>query len=267
MIKCCVSFYTTLFFKYYTMKNSNIKAMIFAAGIGSRLKPITDFKPKALVEFNGRPLLEYAILKLKYYGVKQIIINVHHFADQIIKYVETHDFGIEISISDESSKLLNTGGGLINVKDFFDSSEPFIVYNVDIISDINLQDFYDFHINHNAMVSLAVCERLTQRYLLFDNFQLCGWENRDSDERKIIHKRNSYNPFAFSGIQFINPTLFNYVTLKGAFSIMDLYLELAREHKIIAYNHTNDFWLDVGKFSQLQEVEEKLAKHSLEYLT
>jgi len=244
------------------------KAMIFAAGMGSRLKPITNTKPKALVEFNGRTLLEYAILKLKYYGVSDIIINVHHFSEQIISYVNTHDFGVRITISDESDELLDTGGGLLKAKDFFKDTDSFIVYNVDVISTINLMDLYNFHVSNNALVSLAVCKRHTSRYLLFDDSQqLCAWENTQSHEMKVTHKREEYLQLAFSGIQIINTKIFEYISEEGAFPIMNLYLRLAQQHKILAYNHSQDFWLDVGKFNLLQDVETQLANQALEYLS
>jgi NDP-sugar pyrophosphorylase family protein len=244
------------------------KAMIFAAGIGSRLKPITNTKPKALVEFNGRTLLEYAILKLKYYGVSDIIINVHHFSKQIIDYVNTHDFGVRITISDESDELLDTGGGLLKAKDFFKDADSFIVYNVDVISTINLLDFYKFHISNNALVSLAVCKRNTSRYLLFDTSkQLCAWENTQSHEMQIIHEREEYFQLAFSGIQIISTKIFDLISEEGAFPIMQLYLRLAQQHKILAYNHSQDFWLDVGKFDKLQDVEKQIANQPLEYLS
>lgn len=250
------------------MKEGKSKAMIFAAGMGSRLKPITDTKPKALVEFNGRTLLEYAILKLKFYGVSDIIINVHHFAQQIIDFVNTHDFGVSITISDESDELLDTGGGLIKAKDFFVGADSFIVYNVDVISTINLFDFYTFHTQNNALVSLAVCKRATSRYLLFDDSkQLCAWENTSLHEMQVVHEREEYFQLAFSGIQIISTKIFDFISEEGAFPIMQLYLRLAQQHKILAYNHTQDFWLDVGKFNLLQDVERQLATQELEYLS
>jgi len=251
----------------YYMQKIQAKAMIFAAGLGTRLKPLTDTKPKALVEFNGRTLLEYAILKLKFYGVTEIVINVHHMADQIISYVNEHDFGVKIYISDESEELLNTGGGLVKAKDFFTGNDPFIVYNVDIISSINLYDLYQYHKKHNALVTLAVCDRETARYFLFDKEnKLCGWENKSSEKRIIINKRDSYNCMAFSGIQVVQPSIFETIIEDGAFSITDLYLRLSHAHTIVAYNHTNDFWLDVGKFHQLNEVEDQLANQNLEFI-
>jgi len=244
-----------------------MKAMIFAAGLGMRLKPITDTKPKALVSFQGITLLEYAIRKLKFYGVRHIVINVHHFAEQIIDFVKQHNFGVSISISDESQKLLNTGGGLLNAQDFLNDSKPFFVYNVDIISTINLHDLYAWHIKNNALATLAVKDRKTSRYLLFDeHMQLSAWVNRATKATIITRNCTSYIPRAFSGIQIIDPKIFPLIQEDGAFSITDLYLRLSENHCIVAYNHTNDFWLDVGKFDEISDVETQLATHKLEFL-
>lgn len=244
-----------------------MKAMIFAAGLGSRLKPITDTKPKALVSFQGITLLEYAIRKLHFYGVSHIVVNVHHFAEQIIDFIAQHDFGVHIYISDESDTLLNTGGGLCKAQDLLCGTEPFIVYNVDIISTINLHDLYAWHTKKNALVTLAVKDRKTSRYLLFDeHMQLSAWENRATDETIITRNCASYIPRAFSGIQIIDPKIFTLIEEQGAFSIMDLYLRLSKDNSIVAYTHTNDFWLDVGKFNEISEVETQLATQKLEFL-
>ncbi|MDA3882656.1 MAG: nucleotidyltransferase family protein [Bacteroidales bacterium] len=244
-----------------------MKAMIFAAGLGSRLKPITDSKPKALVKFNGITLLEYAIYKLKHYGITEIVINVHHFSEQIIDFVSHNNFGIPIHISDESEQLLNTGGGLLFAQKYFSDNSPFIVYNVDIISTINLQELYDYHVKEDALITLAVKDRETSRYLLFDeNLELCAWENRETHEQKIIRSCKEYIARAFSGIQIINPDFFNLIYETGSFSIMDIYLRLAKENSIKAFNHTEDFWLDVGKFNEIKHVEQLLATQPLEFL-
>lgn len=244
-----------------------MKAMIFAAGLGTRLKKLTEQKPKALVECNGRTLLEYAILKLKYSGFSEIIVNVHHFSQQIIEFVRTHDFGVPIVISDETNQLLDTGGGLLFAKQYLTGNEPFIVCNVDIICTIDYQKMVDFHLAHNALATLAVSDRKTSRYLLFDtDYQLCAWENRNTQEQKIVRKRDSYIPLAFSGIQIISPQIFDFITESGKFAIMDLYLRLAATHPIIAYNHTGDFWLDVGKFEEFTSVENQVRKRKFDFL-
>jgi len=244
-----------------------MKAMIFAAGMGTRLQALTANTPKALVKCNGRTLLEYAIRKLKYSGCSEIIVNVHHFSDQIVDFVQSNDFGIPIHISDETDQLLDTGGGLLHAKRFFTGDEPFIVCNVDIICSIDYKKMVDFHTAHNALATLAVSDRKTSRYLLFDTeYQLCAWENRKTQEQKIVHPRQSYIPLAFSGIQIINPRIFDFITESGKFAIMDLYLRLAADHSIIAYDHTGDFWLDVGKFEEFESVENQVRTRKFDFL-
>lgn len=241
--------------------------MIFAAGLGTRLKPITDSIPKALVSIHGITLLEYAIKKLTYYGIHDIVINVHHFSEQIIDFISSYTCDAHITISDESLKLQNTGGGLVFAQKHLIGDEPFIVYNVDIISSINLTDLVDFHNSEQALITLAVKDRNTSRYLLFDKkHELAAWENRATKEQKIIRSCSSYIPFAFSGIQVIDPKIFNLITETGSFSIMDVYLRLCEHHCIKAYNHPDDFWLDVGKFTELADVESQLNTHTLEFL-
>lgn len=240
------------------------KAMIFAAGKGTRLRPLTNEKPKALVEVKGKTLLEHAISKLKSSGITDIIINVHHFSQQIVDFVKSKDFGITIQISDESSKLLDTGGGLLNAKEFFKDTDSFVVYNVDIISTINLREFFTYHSQSKALVSLAVQNRDTSRYLLFDdNHFLCGWRNKATNDFKIMNERDAYLEFAFSGIQIVDTSIFDFIIENGVFSIMHLYLRLAKEHTIIAYNHSHDFWLDVGKFNELSAVEKQLLNMNI----
>lgn len=241
--------------------------MIFAAGLGTRLQSMTANKPKALVECNGRTLLEYAILKLRFSGFSEIVVNVHHFSEQIIDFVRNHDFGIPISISDESSILLDTGGGLLFARKFLNGEEPFLVCNVDIISSIDFAKMIEFHKSNNALATLAVSDRKTSRYLLFDtNNQLCAWENRKTQEQRIVRKCDSYNPLAFSGIQIISPKIFDLITESGKFAIMDLYLRLASTQPIIAYNHTGDFWLDVGKFDEFESIEKQVKNYTFDFL-
>ncbi len=243
--------------------------MIFAAGLGSRLKPMTDTMPKALVEIQGMSLLEYAIRKLKFYGISDIIINVCHFSEQIIDFVQTHDLGVNITISDESKQLMNTGGGLLKVKDFFDTGKSFFVVNVDIISSIDLEKMYKKHVANNAEATLAVCRRKTARYLLFNTKeQLCGWEN-SSTHKRVFSRPESYDNLhrrAFSGIQILSPHIFDSITEQGAFSIIDMYVRLAQTQCIQAFDHTNDFWIDVGKFDTLHETTESLKAQELDFL-
>lgn len=244
-----------------------MKAMILAAGLGTRLYPLTIDRPKALVECNGHTLLEYGIMKLKYFGFSEIVINVHHFSNTIIDFVATHDFGIPISISDETSQLLDTGGGLLQAKKFLDGEEPFLICNVDVISSIDFSKMMQYHIQQKALATLAVSKRDTSRYLLFDEKnQLCAWENRLKNEKIVVRESKHCTPLAFSGIQIINPEIFQHITETGVFPIVDLYLRLAKNYSILAYNHTGDFWLDIGKYEELEEDERLIRNQKLEYL-
>jgi len=240
------------------------KAMILAAGLGTRLQPFTFTKPKALAQIDGITLLEYAIRHLKHYGFNKIIINVHHFADQVIEFLKSkNNFDIYISISDESNKLLNTGGGLKNASYFFDDKKSFLVYNVDILTDINLRTFYDTHIKSGALATLVVRNRKTSRYFLFDqNNCLCGWKNMDTNEIKIQSRvYTKLRPLAFSGIQAINPKLFDIMSkYDGAFSITNLYIQICSSYKIIAFNHDKSFWMDLGTVEHLNQANELLSK-------
>lgn len=235
-----------------------MKAFILAAGNGTRLKPITNHKPKALVEINGVTLLERNIRRLMRFGFNDIIINVHHFADQVIHFLkEKENFGINIEVSDESNSLLDTGGGLMKASWFFDAKESFIVHNVDILTDIDLADIYQKHKYSNVLATLAVRNRKTSRYLLFDKQNhLVGWKNANTNQ--VIMAKSSplnLNQFAFSGVQVIHPHLFKQVKLKGRFSLIDMYLSLAKHNHIAAYIHDHTHWIDVGKEDMLQQAE------------
>jgi len=227
-----------------------MKAIIFAAGLGTRLKELTQHTPKALVKVGGITLLERAVLKLKQSGVDEIVVNAHHFAEQIVDFVLQCNFGVNIHISLEEEKLLDTGGGLKRAMYFFDN-EPFIAYNVDIISDMDLQKMFHHHCREKAMATLAIRNRETQRYLLFDeNSQLCGKENLKTNEKNIIPnlpKNTNLQRFAFSGIHIISPEIFAFMPQKDVFSITELYLTVAQSQKIIGYLHNDGSWADMGK--------------------
>lgn len=242
-----------------------MKAMILAAGLGTRLRPLTNFRPKALVEVNQMPLLEIAIRRLKYFGFEEIIINVHHFAEQIIQFLEKNNhFDIRIEISDERNQLLETGGGLKKAAHFFDDGKPFLLSNTDILSDIDLRAFYQQHIDSKAMATLAVRRRDTSRYLIFNERQnLHGWVNTKTG-KMIASRHNSkqLQLMAFSGFHVINPEIFKLMPSDTTFSIIDTYLDASAQHDIIAYPHDGDFWLDVGKTNALKEAE-GLAKKLL----
>ena len=227
-----------------------MKAMIFAAGLGSRLKPFTETMPKALVSVAGIPMLEILVKHLQSSGINDIIVNVHHFSSQVIDFLEVNNnFGASITISHEEELLLETGGGLKKAAWFFDDKNPFLVQNVDVISDLNYSDMLANHNKFGAIASLAVSSRNTSRYFLFDDsMQLCGWENSKTGEQKIVRpEAQNLKRLAFSGIHIIDPVIFKYMDKKGKFSIVDTYLELASNHKIIGYEHNPENWVDMGK--------------------
>ncbi|MGI6074675.1 MAG: nucleotidyltransferase family protein [Fermentimonas sp.] len=236
-----------------------MKAMIFAAGVGSRLRPLTDYKPKALVEVGGKPLLQHTIEKLIRSGFDEIIINVHHFAEQIIDFVREKDsFGARIDFSDERDRLLDTGGGIKKAGWFFDDCSPFLVHNVDILSDINLQDLYDFHVKGGHTATLVCSDRETSRYLLFDDDdRLSGWTNVKTGEVKSTIKDfdvSRYRKLAFSGIHAIDTRVFNLMSdFSDKFSIIDFYLSICDNEDICCYVPKKGYMIDVGKPETLEE--------------
>lgn len=231
--------------------------MIFAAGLGTRLKPFTDNHPKALAVVNEKPLLQRNIEYLKSYGIDEIVINVHHFADQIIEFLEENNyFGIEISISDETDQVLETGGGLVKAKANFE--EDFLVMNVDILTDLNLTDFIKAHQENKALVTLAVSDRNSSRKLFFnEQKELKGWRNLKTEEEiKAVDSLDDLNDLAFSGIHVINPTLFDKITETGKFSIMKVYMDLMKTESIIGFDHSGGILIDVGRPESVIEAEQ-----------
>lgn len=240
-----------------------MKAMIFAAGLGTRLKPLTDTLPKALVPINGKPMLEHTIQRLKNSGVEEIVVNVHHFADQIIDFLqEKKNFGIHIEVSDEREKLLDTGGGIKKTARFFNDGKPFLIHNVDIFSNVNLNEIYKQHLQDkkNRLATLVVSQRETNRYLLFDDEQyLRGWINRKTGEvkpRQDIAVDN-YQPLAYAGIQVVSPAIFQLMEEEpDKFPIIDFYLHHCYEKEIAGFVPENLEILDVGKLDILDKAEE-----------
>ena len=233
-----------------------MKAMIFAAGLGTRLKPFTDNHPKALAVVNGKPLLQRNIEYLKSFGINEIVINVHHFADQIIEFLEDNNyFGIEITISDETDQVLETGGGLVKAKANFE--EDFLVMNVDILTDLNLADFIKAHHENKALVTLAVSDRNSSRKLFFNKQnELKGWRNLKTEEEiKAVDSLDNCKDLAFSGIHVISPSLFDKITEKGKFSIMKVYMDLMQTESIIGFDHSGGILIDVGRPESVTEAE------------
>ena len=238
-----------------------MKALIFAAGLGTRLKPLTDSLPKALIPIAGKPLLEHVILKLKAAGFYEIMVNVHHFPDQIIEFLKSkNNFDIRIEVSDERDLLLDTGGGIRKAKWFFDDDQPFLVHNVDILSNVDLNLLYQAHLNSDSLATLVVSKRNTIRYLLFNEDQrLCGWINEKTGETKPIHFPDitSFNKLAFSGIQILSPRVFDMMeNLEPKFPIMDFYLSNVENEIIMGYIPSDFHMLDVGKLDVLDMAEE-----------
>jgi mannose-1-phosphate guanylyltransferase len=247
-----------------------MKAMILAAGLGTRLRPLTDNRPKALVEIAGRTLLEITLSRLRSFGVREVIINVHHFAYMILDYLKAHDnFGMRIEVSREEV-LLDTGGGLKKAAWFFlenssPGEEPFLLHNVDVISNIYLRRMVQFHSENHALATLAVQDRETSRYLLFDKqLQLCGRRSGRNHEPEIVRPSSHLQPLAFSGIHVISPRLLPMLTEEGAFSIITPYLRLAAGgEKIFAFRADNYYWRDLGRPADLTQAAHDLKQNIL----
>jgi NDP-sugar pyrophosphorylase family protein len=237
-----------------------MKAMILAAGLGTRLRPLTDQRPKALVEVGGRPLLEITLARLRAFGIRDVIINVHHFAEMISEYLRSHDnFGMQIALSREEF-LLDTGGGLKKAAHFFleglhGLEEPFLVHNVDVISTIDFRRMAQFHSDNQALATLAVKDRATDRSLLFNGrLQLCGRRSGHSKIDEQVRPSQQVQALAFSGIHIISPRLLAMMTEEGAFSIISTYLRLAAQgERILAFRADQYYWRDLGRATDLRQ--------------
>ena len=243
-----------------------MRAMILAAGLGTRLRPLTNDRPKALVEIGGRTLLEITLTRLASFGVREVIVNVHHFADLVIQYLKTNDnFGLQVEISREEL-LLDTGGGLKKASWFFLQDpnrldEPFLLHNVDVVSTIDFQRLLKFHCENRALTTLVVQERESSRYLLFDEQdRLCGRQIGRDQEPELVRATPNPQALAFSGIHMISPRLLAKMTEEGVFSIIATYLRLAGQgEKILAFRADEYYWRDLGKLEDLRQAEQDLA--------
>ena len=233
-----------------------MKAMIFAAGMGTRLKPFTDNHPKALAQVNGVPLLERNIKYLQGYGINDFVINIHHFGGQILAFLAENDnFGANIEISNESDELLETGGGLLFAKRFLENEKTFLIMNVDILTDLNITNFINIHELKGGMVTLAVSDRDSTRKLMFnDKMYLKGWKNLTTNKKTVVGGIFKLRELAFSGVHCVNSEIFTKITRTGKFSIVDEYLDLMKEDIIIGYQHTANL-IDVGKPESVAEAE------------
>ena len=234
-----------------------MKAIILAAGLGSRLKNITSNKPKALVEVNGKTMLELVIQNLKKQGVTNFLINIHHFGESIISYLsENNNFGVSITISDERNQLLDTGGAILKAQYFIEGKEPVLVHNVDIISDVKITDLLNYHTKTRSIATLCVRKRDSGRGLLFnENMHLVGWTNVAKHEFKwVIKTYDYYNLFAFSGIYIISPKFIEEIKQRGKFSIIDTWLQVAKNNSISGFIDSSDTWHDLGTIEKIRKV-------------
>jgi N-acetyl-alpha-D-muramate 1-phosphate uridylyltransferase len=226
-----------------------MKAIIFAAGLGTRFKPWTDSHPKALAIVNGKSLLQRNIEYLQQYGIKDVVVNIHHFPNQIIDAIKQNNgWGSNVIISDESKEVLETGGGLMKARHLLESNQPFISVNVDILTSLDLNKLMAFHHQHKPLVTFGVTNRKSSRVLLLDNDnRLCGWRNVQTGEEKISIDKPKLIAKAYSCVVIYEPQIFSLIKQQGKFSIMDSYLDLAAEHVILGYDHSGDNLVDVGK--------------------
>lgn len=226
-----------------------MKAMIFSAGLGTRFKPWTDKHPKALALVNGKSLVQRNIEYLQQFHITDVVVNVHHFADQVIEAIEKNKgWGSNVVISDERDELLETGGGLLKARPLLDNNEPFLSLNVDILTDLDIYKLIDFHHQHKPLISFGVTNRTTSRYFLFDtNDCLCGWRNTNTGEQKIAVDKPGLIQKAYSCVVIFQPEIFSLIKQQGKFSLTETYLDLAKDNLIMGYDHSGDKLVDVGK--------------------
>ncbi len=234
-----------------------IKAMIFAAGLGTRFKPWTEHHPKALAMVNGKSLLQRNIEYLQQQGITDVVVNVHHFALQIVDAVtQNFGWGSRVTISDETEAVLETGGGLVKARPLLEGNQPFVTINADILTDLDIQQLLTFHREQQNLISFAISQRKTTRYFLFDaGNRLCGWRNTQTGEEKIVVPATALQPMAYSCVVVFEPAVFPLIRQTGKFSLTDMYLDLASGHKIMGYEHQHNRWIDVGKTESVARAE------------
>ncbi len=239
------------------IKNFPRKAMIFAAGLGTRFKPWTDTHPKALAIVNGKSLLQRNIEYLQQYKIYDVVVNIHHFPDLVIEAIETNNgWGSNISISEERNELLETGGGLLHAASLLKDENPFITLNADFLTNLNIDNLVKFHKEKNALISFGITNRKTSRNFLFDDDnRLCGWENNITGERKIAIDKPALKSLAYSCVALFNQAVFDLIPQRGKFSLVETYLSLANKHPIYGYDHSGDNLVDVGKPESIAEAE------------
>jgi NDP-sugar pyrophosphorylase family protein len=228
-----------------------MRALILAAGLGTRLKPLTDKAPKALVPFKGTPMVERVIRKLADAGICQIMVNVHHFADRVAEFLDHLVVeGVSLYISDETGELMDTGGALLQAREFLKGDQDFIVHNVDVFTDLKILELIRHHREDDALATIAVKKRPTSRSLLFDKAGfLCGWNHNETGEKKMVRTPSgSLEDFGNSCVQVIDARFLDFFPETGPRSLTDMYLELAGLHKIGAFIHNEDYWYDLGRY-------------------
>jgi NDP-sugar pyrophosphorylase family protein len=234
-----------------------MRAMILAAGFGTRLKPLTDTLPKAMIRINGIPIIGIIIRRLVYYGFTDIIINLHYLPDEIVSYVKSLNLpGVRFYFSHEKEKILDTGGGIKFARELLDNGQHFLVHNVDVISNIDLNGIYHFHQSAKAMATLAVKGKNSHRSLLFDrDWLLAGWENSATGESRIIRlpANKMFKRIGFCGIHVISPAIFDLMQTEKVFSIINTYMQIGADQKIIGFPVEDNLWLDIGSHQQLEE--------------
>ena len=249
-----------------------MKALIFAAGLGTRLRPLTDDRPKAMVEIAGKPMLQHVIERVAAAGFEDITINIHHYGQMIINFLEANNnFGLNLHISDERGMLLDTGGGILKARQWLDGDDPFLVHNTDIISTLDLKAMFDSHCSNDALATILVKERQTQRYFLLDEQdRLCGWTNKATGEVKPDVKKlqgSELREMAFGGIHVISPRIFPHLEryrrqYGEKFSITPFYINECKHYLIKGYHPDEDYqWLDIGKPETLAKAQELLQSN------
>ena len=236
----------------------NLSALIFSAGLGTRLFPLTANKPKALIEFQEKTLLEHALLKVMKAGISHIVVNVHHFGEQIMDFINQHHFNANIEISDEREKLMDTAGGLKFAEPYFKTCDAILLYNVDVITDMDLKKFCKNGLKAESrkrnIATLAVRHRQTNRYFLFEEpeLRLCGWKNTSTNEKKLCYEVDNPISLAFSGIHIVDKKILELIPKNEKLSFTPLYLKLAKYYLIQGYLHNEDTWKDMGKMEAFE---------------
>jgi MurNAc alpha-1-phosphate uridylyltransferase len=241
-----------------------MRAMILAAGLGTRLRPLTDQIPKPLVRFQGKPLLEIIIDRLLFFGIEKIVVNIHHHSDQVVEFLRSRDyFKGKVVVSDETDRLMDTGGGVLKARELLDNGEPFILHNVDVYTNLDINKLVAAHQDDNALITIAVKKRMPSRSLLFDEQNcLSGWQNNKTGDQKIIREfKGDLTDYGNSCIYVINPEFFRLASSSEPVSLTDLYLDLARTYPVKGYIHNQDYWYNLGLYDTFLKAEAEVTSN------